>query len=137
MLLRYAEEYNREWLAQIELEEFAEAQCWLEGREWRPDVDDQEYERADALVTRKLRNDTLLKLLDNLPKTGRPAGGSGALARCRALAQTCLDKAHGNEGVAKRSFIRRMKAENNVGDSRATVLWYKVTERVEGIRRVG
>jgi hypothetical protein len=141
VLLRDAEDIAPEWQWRTEREEAEEEERLRRedaglglGPSWR---DDEWDDAMFVLATRKLRNEMALKHLDDLPKTGRPAGGSGALDRYRALAQACLDKAHGNESAAKRAFIRRMEAENRVGDSRATVLWYKVTKRVGAARRVG
>ena len=72
LLLRYKEEYDREWREQIELEEWREAEHFRKGHDGPPPTRDDLEQEMDRAVERKIRNDRVLRYLDDLPQIGRP-----------------------------------------------------------------
>ena len=124
LLLKYAEEYDREWREGIEWEEFKEAERLRKGRE--PSLDLDEDQEMFALAERKIRNDQLLKHFDGLPQIGRPASDQwydDLLAEClndagrigRKVRDLFFERAKERRGVddPKNQFAQAMKRRSH------------------------
>jgi hypothetical protein len=111
-LLRDAEELAFQWEIRIEDEEAAEEKrLRLEAieieslRSWRDDERDQEM---FDLATRKLRNEQVLRYLDNMPQIGRPPARFEEYRQHRLEALRAFPH---DEAAAKKRFRLLSKAK--------------------------
>jgi hypothetical protein len=97
---------------------------------------DRHIDELGGILEQQDENRIQQRVLESLPKTGRPTKSAKAEETARSLARDCLNAADGRARAAKRAFIKRICVLNGIGSDHAKNLWYAVTEPYGLTRRV-